>query len=62
MELINKAFALSVELILLSVHCVCILLFDFGIKFSRAICQVSGREEMRDACTRCVVRLDFVCV
>ena len=60
--LINRAFVLSDELILLSVHCDCILLFDCGLEFSRAICQESGREGMRDVGTGCVVRLDFVCV
>lgn len=60
--LINRAFVLSVELMTLKVHCDCILLFDFGIEFSRAICQESGREEMRDVGTCCVVRSDFVCV
>ncbi len=61
MSLINRAFVLSVELILLSVHCDCILLFDFGIDFSRAFCHESGREEMRDVGAGCVVRL-YLCV
>ena len=61
-SVINKAFALSVELISLGAHCDCMLLFEFGIEFSRASCQGSGREEMRDVGTGCVVRLDFVCV
>jgi len=60
--LINRAFVLSVELILLSVHCDFIELFDFGIELSRAICQGNGREEMRDVGTGCVVILNFVCV
>ena len=36
MALINRAFVLSVELILLSVHCYCILLIDFGIESEKA--------------------------
>ncbi len=60
--LISRAFVLSVEVILLSVSFDCIFLFDFGIELSRANCQESGREEMRDVGTGCVMRLYFVCV
>jgi hypothetical protein len=36
-SLINKAFALSVELILSSMHCDCMLLFEIGIEFSQVL-------------------------